>query len=69
VPTYALLGNARTDRVAVAYGLSLVFGHADAMGLEITDLSYTKTGPNAGSLNITVTQTLTPEQRAHLGLA
>lgn len=65
MPVYTVAANLKTSRATASQSLKLFFEHAEPMGLSITALSMN----TAGTVSITITQTLTAAQRTHLGLA
>lgn len=66
MPTY-IVGNVRTQRVQTVERLLMFFSHVEALGLEVTDITYAKTG-GIGQISVTTTQTIPADQRIHLGL-
>lgn len=63
MPGYILSTNLQTNRKQGAAALATFFAHLDAMNLTLTALAYSN-----GSVTLTISQSLTAAERAHLGL-
>ena len=69
MPTYTLQANLKTNRKQAAASLAVLFGHLDALGIDLTDIAIVKTGGSQGAVTVTTTQAIPAEQIPHLGLS
>lgn len=62
MPGYIFSTNLQTNRKQGCERMATFFQHVDAMNLTLTALAYSN-----GSVTVTISQTLTAAERAHLG--
>ena len=69
MPTYTFQRKVVAAERAEAYdALRMFFDHAEGLGLDLSDLTFTKTGGAKGTVTVTVVQAIPADQLAHLGL-
>lgn len=69
MPSYVFQANLKIARAEAGEQIAAFFAHVGPMGIDVTDISFAKTGGGAGTVTITTVQTLTAEQRSHLGVS
>ena len=68
MPTYTFSRKIDTQRKEAAALIQSFFAHLDPMGLTLTGMAISTSGGTRGNVSMTVAETLTAEQIAHLGL-
>lgn len=69
MPTYTFNRKLDTQRAEAAALIEQFFAHLDPMGLTLTGFSVSTSGGTKGNVAVTIAQTLSADDRAHLGLS